>query len=101
MNNIDELKEQIKKGNVLFGMKQYKKHEKEIKKVYVPANTRPEVLNLLDKNKTAELGLAKEEAAEKLEIGFLCEVFSLFDKMKISEKKIEKKAEAKKKTAKK
>ncbi len=97
MDGIDELKEAIKKGHILFGIKQYRKNAKDVKKVFVPSNAREQALKQIDREKIINIGLGKEELRRKLEIDFLCEVFSLFDKLKISEKKIEGKAEAGKK----
>ena len=74
-----ELKKGIEGGKVIFGVKQMIKNSKNLDLVFVPSDVRQETLNILEKNKMDFdfLDVSREEAAQKLELDFLCEVFSL------------------------
>ncbi|NCN99282.1 hypothetical protein COU62_01305 [Candidatus Pacearchaeota archaeon CG10_big_fil_rev_8_21_14_0_10_35_219] len=76
---VIELKKSINNGKVYFGVKQMVKNSKKIDLVFVPSDVRQETLEVLRKNKMDfdVLDVSKEEAAQKLELDFLCEVFSL------------------------
>jgi hypothetical protein len=79
-NIMDELKANISKGNVLFGIRQFKKNKENVKEIYVVSDARKVVVDFLRDNKNIEVKSLqdnKEETSKKLGISFFCEVFSV------------------------
>lgn len=76
---VIELKKSIDAGKVFFGIKQNMKNINKIEKVFLTMDAREEVVKIFeDKAIDFEfLDIPKEEAAEKLELGFFCEVFGV------------------------
>lgn len=76
---VTEIKKSITSGKVFFGIKQSLKNSGRIKKIYLPADAREDTIKILkDKKMEIELlDISKEEAAQKLELDFLCEVFGM------------------------
>ena len=76
---VSELREFIDEEKVLFGMRQCLKNDKKLSQIFVALDTRPEMLSKLNekKFKVEQIEQSKREIAEKLELGFLCEVFGL------------------------
>ena len=74
---VSELKRRIESGRVFLGIKESLKNMQKLDKIMVAADCRREVIDIL-KNKSINveiLEVPKEELANKLELGFQCEVF--------------------------
>ncbi|NCO11195.1 hypothetical protein CO038_00495 [Candidatus Pacearchaeota archaeon CG_4_9_14_0_2_um_filter_39_13] len=76
---VVELKKSIDAGKVFFGIRQSLKNSGRLKRTYIPSDAREETIEMLKKNKIEfdVLEVSKEEAAQKLELDFLCEVFGM------------------------
>ena len=76
---VQELQKFITQDKILFGMRECARQGKKLKKAFASADTRVEVIERI-KNMGVEvkqLELQKRELAEKLELGFMCEVFGV------------------------
>lgn len=76
---VSELKKFVDAGKVLFGIKQSVKNSGKIKRVYLPNDAREETIRTLKEKKIEFdfLDIPKKEVSQKLDLDFLCEVFSL------------------------
>jgi ribosomal protein L30E len=80
--SIKEISEAIKKGNVLFGIKEAlklsKKSKKAKHKVFAVNDARDETIKKLEENKIDFLRIKnKEDTAKELNLDFECEIFSI------------------------
>jgi len=78
--SVKEILEGIKKGNVLFGIKETlrfsKKSKKAKYKVFVVQDAREDTLKKLEENKIDFSKIKnKEDVAKELNLGFECETF--------------------------
>lgn len=76
---VVELKKHVDAGKVFFGIKENVKNHAKIKKAFLVNDARKETLKMLEEKKIEYdfLDVSKREVSEKLELGFLCEVFGL------------------------
>lgn len=76
---VIELKKSIDAGKIIFGIKENMKNIKNLEKVFLPMDARENVAKLFEERGVDFdfLEVTKDEASEKLELGFLCEVFGL------------------------
>jgi len=74
--SVKEIKDEMEKGNVLFGIRQALKGKK--KKVFVVKDVREETLGMLKVKKIEPAFLKlKDDVVKELGLDFNCEVFSI------------------------
>ena len=76
---VKELQGFIKQDKVFFGMRECLKQNKKISKAFTPNDIRQATIKQLEKSgvEFEMLDMNKVEAAEKLGLGFMCEVFGV------------------------
>jgi len=76
--SIKEIRENMEKGNVLFGIRQCVKHKKNSKSVFIARDTRDETVEKLESGGIEFVVLKpKAEIAKELNLDFESEVFSV------------------------